>query len=67
MDDIVQEVQDATLRGVADQEAKAAFEKQTAAAKAFYLAIGFEPEQELTVLGQPMTYLTKRVASESRP
>jgi len=31
-------------------------------ARAFYRALGFEPEQELTVLGRPMTYLTKRVA-----
>ena len=30
-------------------------------ARAFYRASGFEPEQELTVLGHPMTYLTKRV------
>ena len=30
-------------------------------ARAFYLALGFEPEQELIVLGHPMTYLTKRV------
>ena len=32
----MQEVQDATFRGVANEEAKAALEKQTAAAKAFY-------------------------------
>jgi ribosomal protein S18 acetylase RimI-like enzyme len=31
-------------------------------ARAFYLATGFEYEQELTVLGQPMTYLTYRVS-----
>lgn len=31
-------------------------------ARAFYRALGFEPEQELSVLGRPMTYLTKRVA-----
>jgi ribosomal protein S18 acetylase RimI-like enzyme len=30
-------------------------------ARAFYLATGFVPEQELTVLGAPMTYLTKFV------
>ena len=30
-------------------------------ARAFYLALGFEPEQTLSVLGRPMTYLTKRV------
>ena len=30
-------------------------------ARSFYEATGFEPEQELQVLGQPMTYLTKRV------
>ena len=30
-------------------------------ARAFYEALGFEHEQDLTVLGQPMTYLTKRV------
>jgi len=28
---------------------------------AFYLATGFQPEQELSVLGAPMTYLTKVV------
>jgi ribosomal protein S18 acetylase RimI-like enzyme len=32
-------------------------------ARAFYRALRFEPEQELTVLGRPMTYLTKRVPS----
>lgn len=32
-------------------------------ARAFYRALGFEPEQELAVLGRPMTYLTKRVPS----
>lgn len=30
-------------------------------ARAFYEATGFEFEQELAVLGRPMTYLTKRV------
>jgi GNAT superfamily N-acetyltransferase len=30
-------------------------------ARAFYLATGFVPEQELAVLGAPMTYLTKVV------
>ena len=30
-------------------------------ARAFYLATGFQPEQELSVLGAPMTYLTKVV------
>jgi GNAT superfamily N-acetyltransferase len=30
-------------------------------ARAFYLATGFAPEQELTVLGGSMTYLTKVV------
>jgi ribosomal protein S18 acetylase RimI-like enzyme len=34
-------------------------------ARAFYRALGFEPEQELTVLGRPMTYLTKRVAIDT--
>jgi ribosomal protein S18 acetylase RimI-like enzyme len=33
-----------------------------AAARSFYLATGFSPEQELPVLGQPMTYLIKHVA-----
>lgn len=32
-----------------------------AEARAFYLAEGFEPEQELTVLGHPMMSLTKKV------
>jgi len=35
-------------------------------ARAFYEATGFAFEQELTVLGRPMTYLTKRV-NVSRP
>jgi hypothetical protein len=30
-------------------------------ARAFYLATGFIPEQEMMVLGAPMTYLTKVV------
>lgn len=30
-------------------------------ARAFYRALGFEPEQELIVLGRPMTYLTRQV------
>lgn len=32
-------------------------------ARKFYRALGFEPEQDLSVLGHPMTYLIKRVAS----
>ena len=31
-------------------------------ARAFYRALGFQPEQELSVLGHPMTYLIKRIA-----
>lgn len=30
-------------------------------ARTFYRALGFEPEQQLSVLGHPMTYLIKRV------
>jgi GNAT superfamily N-acetyltransferase len=41
---------------------RVAVRSQLAVARAFYLATGFEPEQELLVLGQPMTYLLKRVA-----
>ena len=32
-------------------------------ARRFYEASGFEREQELAILGRPMTYLTKRIAS----
>lgn len=46
--------------GVSDY--RVAVRSQLVAARAFYLALGFRPEQELTVLGHPMTYLTKRVA-----
>lgn len=42
---------------------RVAVRSHLAVARAFYSALGFEPEQELTVLGRPMTYLTKRVAS----
>jgi len=41
---------------------RVAVRPQLSAARSFYLATGFEPEQELPVLGQPMTYLIKRVA-----
>jgi GNAT superfamily N-acetyltransferase len=41
---------------------RVAVRSQLAVARAFYLATGFEAEQELLVLGQPMAYLTKRVA-----
>ena len=41
---------------------RVAVRSQLAVARAFYLATGFEPEQELLVLGQPMAYLTRRVA-----
>jgi ribosomal protein S18 acetylase RimI-like enzyme len=33
------------------------------AARAFYVALGFQHEQNRTVLGQPMVYLTKQVGS----
>jgi ribosomal protein S18 acetylase RimI-like enzyme len=42
---------------------RVAVRSHLAVARAFYLAVGFQPEQELTVLGHPMTYLTRRVAS----
>jgi hypothetical protein len=32
-----------------------------AAARAFYVAEGFQPEQERSVLGHPMIYLTKEI------
>jgi ribosomal protein S18 acetylase RimI-like enzyme len=35
------------------------------AARAFYVALGFEHEQERLVLGRPMVYLTKRVNQPS--
>jgi hypothetical protein len=35
------------------------------AARAFYVALGFEHEQERLVLGRPMVYLTKRVTQPS--
>ncbi|MBI3494204.1 MAG: GNAT family N-acetyltransferase [Acidobacteria bacterium] len=41
---------------------RVAVRSQLAVARAFYLATGFEAEQELFVLGRPMTYLIKRVA-----
>ena len=44
------------------QRYRVAVRSHLAVARAFYLATGFEPEQELLVLGRPMTYLTKRVA-----
>jgi GNAT superfamily N-acetyltransferase len=34
-----------------------------AEARAFYLAEGFQPEQELSLLGHPMAYLTKQVGA----
>jgi ribosomal protein S18 acetylase RimI-like enzyme len=42
---------------------RVAVRSHLAAARAFYGAAGFELEQELTVLGHPMTYLTKCMAS----
>ena len=40
---------------------RVAVRSHLAIARAFYLATGFVPEQELSVLGAPMTYLTKVV------
>lgn len=40
---------------------RVAVRSQLAAARAFYEALGFDHEQERTVLGQPMVYLTKQV------
>ncbi len=40
---------------------RVAVRSHLAVARAFYLAIGFTPEQELAVLGRPMTYLTRQV------
>jgi len=42
---------------------RVAVRSQLEGARAFYGALGFEPEQELLVLGKPMTYLTKHVAT----
>jgi ribosomal protein S18 acetylase RimI-like enzyme len=42
---------------------RVAVRSHLAVARAFYLATGFTAEQELTVLGAPMTYLTKEVRS----
>jgi ribosomal protein S18 acetylase RimI-like enzyme len=42
---------------------RVAVRSHLAVARQFYLATGFEPEQELTVLGRPMTYLTRRVTA----
>jgi ribosomal protein S18 acetylase RimI-like enzyme len=42
---------------------RVAVRSHLAVARAFYLALGFQVEQEQLVLGQPMTYLTKRVAT----
>lgn len=44
---------------------RVAVRSHLAVARAFYQALGFAPEQQLTVLGQPMTYLTKRVAAHN--
>ena len=40
---------------------RVAVRSQLASARAFYEALAFEHEQERTVLGQPMTYLTKQI------
>lgn len=40
---------------------RVAVRSHLAVARAFYLATGFEREQDLLVLGQPMTYLIKRI------
>jgi ribosomal protein S18 acetylase RimI-like enzyme len=48
-------------RGI--KQYRVAVRTQLAVARQFYQATGFELEQELTVLGAPMTYLTKIVAS----
>jgi ribosomal protein S18 acetylase RimI-like enzyme len=40
---------------------RVAVRSQLGVARAFYLAMGFTMEQELKVLGAPMTYLTKAV------
>ena len=40
---------------------RVAVRSQLDAARAFYLAAGFQREQDLLVLGEPMTYLIKRV------
>jgi ribosomal protein S18 acetylase RimI-like enzyme len=42
---------------------RVAVRSHLAVARAFYLATGFEPEQDLLVFGRPMTYLTKQVGS----
>ena len=44
---------------------RVAVRSHLAVAKAFYMATGFEREQDLLVLGQPMTYLIKRIARQA--
>lgn len=44
---------------------RVAVRSHLAVARLFYAAAGFEFEQELRVLGAPMTYLTKRVPAPS--
>lgn len=59
---LVTSLEDAFRREVVARY-RVAVRSHLAVARAFYLATGFEPEQELTVLGQPMTYLTRRVTA----
>jgi GNAT superfamily N-acetyltransferase len=40
---------------------RVAVRSHLASARAFYQSLDFAPEQELAVLGRPMTYLTKDV------
>jgi ribosomal protein S18 acetylase RimI-like enzyme len=50
-----------TFAADAVQRYRVAVRSQLEAARAFYTALGFEPEQDRLVLGQPMVYLTKQV------
>ena len=59
---LVQAVEDAFIRcGVT--EYRVAFRSEIRTAEAFYAANGFQHEEELTVLGRPMTYLRKQLTA----
>jgi ribosomal protein S18 acetylase RimI-like enzyme len=59
---LVNSLEDAFRREVI-RRYRVAVRSHLAVARAFHLATGFEPEQELTVLGRPMTYLARRVTA----
>jgi ribosomal protein S18 acetylase RimI-like enzyme len=53
---------EADLRSARASRYRVAVRSELAEARRFYEASGFEREQELAILGRPMTYLTKRIA-----